>query len=222
MSDEQTESGRGRGALALAALMVVVLVGVAGYSLGLLSSIGPSDPIDTSAEAGFARDMQVHHDQGVELALIVRDRTEDPTVRLLAYDIATSQSQQSGQLYGWLTEWGLSQAGSEPSMAWMPQSGSPGPNQSEMSGTMSNSMNDQLMPGLATRAQIAELTAASGVTAERIFLILMMAHHQGAIEMANALLERADRSSVRTFATAIINSQTTEMDLMATMLEERS
>jgi len=44
---------------------------------GSLSSCG-------SAEAGFARDMQVHHDQGVELAMIVRDRTDDPDVRLLA------------------------------------------------------------------------------------------------------------------------------------------
>ncbi|MFM9877666.1 MAG: DUF305 domain-containing protein [Rhodoglobus sp.] len=102
MSDEQAESGSssGRGTLVLAALMVVALalVGVAGYSLGRFSGIGPSDPTDTSVEAGFARDMQVHHNQGVELALIVRDRTQDPAVRLLAYDIATTQAQQSGQL----------------------------------------------------------------------------------------------------------------------------
>ncbi|MDP3208591.1 MAG: DUF305 domain-containing protein [Rhodoglobus sp.] len=224
MSDEQAESGSGRGTLVLAALMVValVLVGVVGYSLGRLSSIGPSEPTDTSVEASFARDMQVHHDQGVELALIVRDRTRDPAVRLLAYDIATTQAQQSGQLYGWLNEWGLSQAGSEPSMTWMAQPGSPPPSHSGMSGIMSNGMNDELMPGLATRAQIAELTAASGVEAERIFLILMMAHHQGAVEMASAVLERTGRSTVRAFATAIINSQTAEMDLMATMLEERS
>ncbi|MFM9877665.1 MAG: DUF305 domain-containing protein [Rhodoglobus sp.] len=107
-------------------------------------------------------------------------------------------------------------------MTWMSQPGSPASNQSGMSDTMGDSMNDQLMPGLATRDQIAELTAASGVEAERIFLILMMAHHKGAVEMASAVLERTDRSAVRAFATAIINSRTAEMDSMATMLEERS
>ena len=40
--------------------------------------------------------MQVHHQQGVELAMIVRDGSDDPDVRLLAYDIATTQAQQSG------------------------------------------------------------------------------------------------------------------------------
>ena len=46
--------------------------------------------------------MQVHHLQGVELAMIVRDATDDHEVRLLGYDIATTQAQQAGQMYGWL------------------------------------------------------------------------------------------------------------------------
>ena len=97
----------------------MVVVAVVAFSVGRLSTLADAPPTDTSAEAGFARDMQVHHQQGVELAMIVRDESDDPDVRLLAYDIATTQAQQSGQLYGWLRGWGLSQAGTEPSMTWM-------------------------------------------------------------------------------------------------------
>ena len=106
-------------AVIIAAAVAIVIVAVAAFSIGRLSTLAEPTPTDTSAEAGFARDMQVHHQQGVELAMIIRDLTDDPDVRLLGYDIATTQAQQAGQMYGWLAEWDLSQAGSEPSMTWM-------------------------------------------------------------------------------------------------------
>ncbi|BDZ54184.1 hypothetical protein GCM10025870_12570 [Agromyces marinus] len=99
--------GIGRWAVVVAAAVAVVAVAAVSFSIGRLSTIGEEPPANASAEAGFARDMQVHHQQGVELAMIVRDATDDPDVRLLAYDQATAQAQQSGQMYGWLEEWGL-------------------------------------------------------------------------------------------------------------------
>ena len=63
--------------------------------------------------------MQTHHAQAVEMAFLVRDRTEDEEVRTVAYDIITSQQQQAGQMYGWLVQWGLDQTGSRPPMAWV-------------------------------------------------------------------------------------------------------
>ncbi len=78
------------------------------------------------------------------------------------------------------------------------------------------------MPGLATPDQIASLTAASGVEAERTFLTLMIDHHQGAVEMAEGLLDRSDHSVVRAFATSVVASQSAEIDLMRSMLAERS
>ncbi|HAM26051.1 MAG TPA: DUF305 domain-containing protein [Microbacteriaceae bacterium] len=213
-------AGTGRVALIVTALVTAVVVGVVAFSAGRLSTLGDASPADTSAEAGFARDMQVHHDQGVELAMIVRDRTDDPEVRLLAYDIALTQKQQSGQLYGWLTQWGLSQAAPEPSMTWMTRPG--------LAGTATGHTHDaaltpgERMPGLATPAQIAALTAASGVDAERIFLTLMIAHHQGALEMAEAALDRSSNSAVRGFANAVITSQTSEIDVMKSMLAHRA
>jgi uncharacterized protein (DUF305 family) len=215
-------AGAGRVVLLITALVTAVLVGVVAYSAGRLSALGDVGPADTSAEAGFARDMQVHHNQGVELAMMVRDRTDDPEVRLLGYDIALAQGQQSGQLYGWLTQWGLSQAGSEASMIWMTWMTRPG-----RAGTAAGHAHTAVltpgerMPGLATPAQVAELSAASGVDAERIFLALMIAHHEGALEMAEAALDRSGHAAVRAFATSVITSQTSEIDVMKSMLTRR-
>jgi len=149
--------------------------------------------------------------------MIIRDRTEDDAVRLLAYDIATTQAHQAGQLYGWLVEWGLRQAGSEPPMTWMM---SPGPLGEE--GDQAAHAMGALMPGMATPTQMAELSAKSGFEAERLFLSLMIAHHQGALEMAEAVLDRTNRPGVRTFADAVLLSQTSEIDLMTRLLAERA
>ncbi|MFC5929325.1 DUF305 domain-containing protein [Cryobacterium melibiosiphilum] len=208
--------------LLVAIMLTALVVGVAAFSVGRLSTLVDPRPSDTSAEAGFARDMQTHHNQGVELALIIRDRTDDEAVRRLAYDITVTQGQQSGQMYAWLVLWDLSQAGAEPSMTWMTR---PAPTDS---GSDSGHAHDtehvagEPMPGLATSEQIASLTAASGIDAEREFLTLMIAHHQGAVEMAEAVLDRSDNSTVRGFANAVVLSQKSEIDLMTGMLEDRS
>ena len=98
MPPARRRPGARRLILIVAALISAVAVGLVGFSIGRLSTINNPTPVSTSAEAGFARDMQVHHLQGVELAMIIRDLTDDDAVRLLGYDIATTQAQQAGQL----------------------------------------------------------------------------------------------------------------------------
>lgn len=208
--------------LVIAGLVVVAVVGVLAFSAGRLSVGAPQAPGTTSAEAGFARDMQEHHQQGVELAMIVRDRTDDPETRLLAYDIATTQSQQSGQLYGWLTGWGLSQAAAEPSMTWMTRPATVGGAAGAHDHGGGAHTPGEPMPGLATPEQIAQLRSASGVAAERTFLTLMIAHHRGAVEMADAVLARTENRTVRTFAEGVVASQTSEIALMESMLAARA
>ncbi|MET0975860.1 MAG: DUF305 domain-containing protein [Leifsonia sp.] len=210
----------GRFALAAVALVAVVVTGLLAYSFGRVSTLGDPTPTDTSAEAGFARDMQAHHVQGVEMAMIVRDLTDDPDVRLLAYDIATTQGQQSGQLYGWLSEWGLSQSGSEPSMTWMTRPGRTG--SAHAHGAAVGHTPGGPMPGMATAAELGELRGLQGVAAERLFLTLMIRHHEGALEMAEALLDRSGNTVVTTFADGVVASQTAEIELMTGMLAERS
>ncbi|BDZ65252.1 DUF305 domain-containing protein [Agromyces mangrovi Wang et al. 2018] len=208
------------GALVVGALVVVALVAVA-FALGRISTLGQADPTTVSAEAGFARDMQVHHLQGVDLALIIRDTSDDPDMERLAYDMATVQAQQAGQMYGWLEEWGLPQAGSEPQMTWMTRPALAGAEGEHADHDASTHTPGDPMPGLATFDQVETLRAAEGVEAERIFLTLMIRHHEGALEMSEALLARSTHPVVTSLAQAILDSQAAEIDLMTRLLDDR-
>jgi uncharacterized protein (DUF305 family) len=203
--DPSPERRHRASAIIVTGLIAAVVAGAGTYWWGSATA-GTSTPVTTSAEAGFARDMQVHHLQGVDMAMIVRDGTDDPGMRRMAYDMATTQAHQAGQLYGWLAAWGLNQLGSQPPMTWMGHTG-------QGMGA--------LMPGMATPEQMSALSAAAGVEAERVFLRLMIAHHRGALEMSEAVIERSGHPVVLAFARGVLLSQRSETALMTTMLEER-
>jgi len=177
-----------------------VAVLAAGVALAqLLASVPPGND---SAEAGFARDMIVHHGQAVQMAENVRNRTNSGAMRLLASDISLTQQVQIGIMQGWLGVWGLPITGSEPAMAWM---GHP------IKG---------LMPGMATPDEISRLSKLPPDRADVLFLRLMIAH-QAAIPMARAVLKRTDEPEVRQLANSIISSQTAEIENMKAMVDER-
>jgi uncharacterized protein (DUF305 family) len=193
-----------------------VLVALAALLIGVLGTLWvvqarSSAPAEFGADAGFARDMQTHHAQAVEMAFLIRDRSSDEELRTVAYDIITSQQQQAGQMYGWLVQWGLPQTGGRPPMAWV--GGQHAATHAQAFGSM---------PGMATAAQLDELRAATGVEAERIFLRLMIAHHEGGVAMANAAVADARTTEVRTLAAAIAAAQTSEIALLQGLLDARS
>ena len=78
------------------------------------------------------------------------------------------------------------------------------------------------MPGLATPEQLAELKAASGVPAEKLYLTLMIAHHEGGIEMAQAVLDRSTNRVVTALARGMIAAQQSEIDYMNELLAARN
>ncbi|GAA3736723.1 DUF305 domain-containing protein [Leifsonia bigeumensis] len=205
--------------IVLAILGVAALV-IAGFLAGRLTTPAEVVPNDTSAEAGFARDMQLHHQQAVEMSMIVRDETDDPDIRLLAYDIALAQQQQAGQMFSWLTVWGLPQAASEPSMTWMVRPGRSGTGHDHGAGEAAH-VPGEPMPGLATDEQMAELSAATGVEAENLYLTLMIAHHKGGIDMAEAILDRSTNRVVTNLARGMIAAQQSEIDYMQELLAQR-
>jgi uncharacterized protein (DUF305 family) len=221
MAPEKSPSAGGRGRLVAAVVVAALLVGAGAFAVGRVTAPVVSAPSTTSAEAGFARDMQEHHNQAVEMSYIVRDATDDPEVRLLALDIATAQSQQSGQMFGWLTVWNLPQTASEPSMTWMsrpPITGGGHAHTAEPDSGAAHTPGGE-MPGLATPEQLAELRSLTGTDAERLFLTLMIAHHRGGVEMAEAVLERTDERVVRSFATGVVSAQTGEIGYMQDLLD---
>jgi uncharacterized protein (DUF305 family) len=180
-----------------------VLVLLAGCSAGTTAALLVTRaPGNDSAEAGFARDMMVHHAQAVEMAEIVRAKTESNEIRILASDTALTQQAQIGQMQGWLGVWGLPITGTEPAMAWMGH-----PTQGRM-------------PGMATPEDVNRLRNAPPEEADAMFLRLMIPHHQAAVPMAEAILKETDRPEVERLASAIVASQRTEIATMRDMLKD--
>ncbi|MPZ29304.1 MAG: DUF305 domain-containing protein [Micromonosporaceae bacterium] len=185
----------------LTVLAVAAFVAAVAAATLTIDRIRDHHPGERSAEAGFARDMAVHHAQAVEMAELVRDRTDNPAVRTLAVDITLTQQAQIGRMQGWLDSWGLPMSGGRPPMAWM---GMP---------------TDGPMPGMATRQQLNELADLAGPAADRRFLQLMIDHHRAGVAMAEAVLEHTRRPEVRRLAKAMVASQTSEIAAMQDLLD---
>ncbi|MFB4319396.1 DUF305 domain-containing protein [Actinomadura sp. 21ATH] len=204
---------RGRRATAVLAALVLAVAGV----LVAWQALRPDRPGSDGPEAGFARDMSVHHAQAVRMSFLVRDGSGDERVRLLAYDIINTQSAQIGMMTAWLDEWGLPKADPAGRMRWMAGHGGHGGGRAGP-GTGGGAAP---MPGMATRDQLAGLERASGRDAEVRYLQLMIAHHRGGVAMAEAVLARTGHPRVRRLARTMVAGQRSEITLMTDMLRER-
>ncbi|MFF7216858.1 DUF305 domain-containing protein [Streptomyces sp. NPDC008238] len=201
--------GAGRPMLALAGSMVLVVLAALAFTLLTARPSSGGTPGTDSPDAGFARDMVIHHQQAVEMSLIVRDRTDDEDVRRLAYDVINTQANQRGMLLGWLDVWGLPKSSSKPPMTWMGHD------------TAYTPHDGSLMPGMATDTELRRLQAAHGKAAAVLYLRLLTAHHKGGVEMAAAAADLARTDQVRRLAAGMVQGQEAEIRLMADMLTAR-
>ncbi|MEU3125900.1 DUF305 domain-containing protein [Streptomyces sp. NPDC053741] len=190
-------------AVGLVLLMVVRPSAASPAGSGAASAV----PAEGSADVGFARDMSVHHQQAVEMAFLVRDRTDDEDVRRLAYDIINTQANQRGMMLGWLESWDRPKSSDRPPMEWMGHPVTPS--------------DGSLMPGMATDTELDRLRAADGKDAEVLFLRLMTVHHRAGADMARAAAGAAGTDEIRSLAAGMARAQESEISLMADMLKAR-
>jgi uncharacterized protein (DUF305 family) len=195
--------------IAGAAAALLVAAGAITYAVAEDEGPDTTVPSADSADAGFARDMAVHHQQAVEMAYIVRDRTTDEEVRRLAYDIAQTQANQRGMLLGWLDLWGLPKVSADPPMTWMGMA------------DMASGKDGALMPGMATNTELKKLQTLSGKQAEVLYLQLMTDHHKGGIHMAEGCVAKCTVGVEKRLAQGMVDAQQSEIQLMADMLKER-
>ncbi|MGW3283199.1 DUF305 domain-containing protein [Streptomyces sp. NPDC001002] len=200
---------RQAGLIAGAAVAALIAAGGITYAVAEDGGSSSSVPAADSADAGFARDMAVHHQQAVEMSYIVRDRTKDTDVRRLAYDIAQTQANQRGMLLGWLDLWGLPKVSADPPMTWMGM------------GDMASGKDGALMPGMATNTEMKKLGELSGKQAEVFYLQLMTDHHKGGIHMAEGCVAKCSVDVEKRLAQGMVAGQQSEIQLMADMLKER-
>lgn len=149
-------------------------------------------------DVAFARDMIPHHRQAIEMADLAADRAGSAEVRTLADRIRQAQDPEITQMAGWLTEWG------QPL---------PGP------GQHTGQDEHHGMPGMMTGTEMATLAGAAGAEFDRLFLDMMIRHHEGAVRMAEILRSDGVHPAVRQLAEAISTSQQSEIDEMRGLLE---
>ena len=125
-------------------------------------------------DVDFATNMIPHHQQAVEMAAMVPDRSTNPAVLKLASDISAAQGPEIETLKVFLVQWKDGADNPDPSQSPDAHQGHDG---------MDPSMN---MQGMVDAAAIANLASLKGPEFDKSWMQAMISHHEGAIDMANA------------------------------------
>jgi uncharacterized protein (DUF305 family) len=159
----------------------------------------------TAADVHFVTGMIMHHAQAILIAGWAPTHGASESIRVLCERIVVGQRDEIASLQRWLRDRDEFVPSGDPQGETMPGMDHP-----------------TLMPGMLTPEQLAQLDGASGPEFDRLFLTLMIQHHQGAITMVEQLLSAtgaAQDGPVFRFAADIHADQTTEIDRMSRMLE---
>jgi uncharacterized protein (DUF305 family) len=160
---------------------------------------GPVSPIEgeaNEADIEFVQMMIPHHAQAVEMTELARRHAVDRDVRRLAARIRAAQGPEILTMSAWLEEHGVS---TEPSDGHGDHGVTP-------------------MAGMLTPKQMDDLAAARGRAFDRLFLRGMIAHHRGALEMADTVAVEGIDVRVSELAADIDLTQSTEIALMRDLL----
>jgi len=185
------------------ALVLTALVLLTGCAQSNNTAVAPNDQAskisgDSALANGedimFAQMMIPHHSQAVEMSGYAKTNTTNPDVLALAVKISAEQQPEIDLMGGLLHEWGIHDM---PGMHHM--------------GTGED--------GMLSDSAIAELKMATGADFDRQFLTGMISHHQGAIAMAQGVLDGGKNPDVHTLANNIITSQTAGIAQMQEMLK---
>ncbi len=161
------------------------------------TSSGEVSEAHNDADTEFAQMMIVHHEGAIEMADLATDKAESAEVKDLAERIAQAQGPEIEQMTAWLEAWG--------------EDVSP----SEHGGMDHGGME---MDGMSQEEMMAHLEGLEGQEFDQAFLEGMIAHHQGAVEMADAELAEGENPEALALAEKIISDQEAEIAEMQEML----
>jgi len=149
----------------------------------------PATGAHNDADVAFSTGMIPHHAQAVTMADMAATMATNADVKTLAATIKAAQAPEINQMSGWLTGWGQ-----------------PVPD------TTMGGMN--MGDGMMTDAEMSQLGKATGAAFDRMWLQMMIKHHQGAVAMAKTELRSGSNADAKKLAEAIITSQTAEITKM--------
>ena len=184
--------------LAVVAAAALLATGCGGEDPALdpQSTAGASDTGLNDADVTFLQGMIPHHEQATEMAELVADRSDRDELRQFADKIIADQSAEIQQMES------LLEAGGE-------EAGAGHGGMGGMSGQMEES-------------EMAELEAMEGAEFDLMFLDMMTRHHEGAIEMAEQVIDDGENADVKQLANGIIEAQRAEIEQMASWREDWS
>ena len=174
--------------------------------------VAPAGP-HNQADITFAQMMLVHHQGAIAMADLAPTRASSPAVKALAVKIKAAQTPEIKEMSGWLAAWAPST-----DMNGMPMTTSSDA-MGGMSGMTHAAGTTAAMPGMMSDALMSQLTAASGTAFDKLFLQLMITHHQGALTMANTEETTGQNPAALALANSIITSQTAEIATMQDLLK---
>ena len=154
----------------------------------------------SSADVIFMQEMIIHHQQALEMSILASDRTNNESVLDLAERIKVSQDDEILFMSDWLTERSKTASDLE---------------HKHHHDTSHNMM------GMATSDQMRELRSSKGTEFDRLYLTLMINHHDGAVKMVEHLRDQpgsAYDASLDEFVSDVENDQAAEIERMNGLL----
>jgi len=163
-------------------------------------------------DAVFMQMMIVHHQQAVDMVAMMDERSADSKTRLMGERIALSQASEIAMMRAWLQE-------REEPVEWDGHTHLGGHHMHHMS----DDPDTPVMHGMLSPREMEELKASSGLEFDRRFLTGMIKHHEGAIDMVNALSAiegSAEDPLLSEFLGGVISDQSAEIIRMQILLRD--
>jgi uncharacterized protein (DUF305 family) len=172
------------------------------------ASTGAEAPTEAhnDADVTFAQGMIVHHRGAIAMADLAAERAENPQVQDLAERISAAQGPEIDTMTSWLEAWGED----------VPEGMSM---ESASSGGHGGMGEETSAAGRDMEASMAELEAAPAGEFDRMFLEMMIEHHQGAVEMAQTEQAEGENPEAVELAQTIETDQTQEIQEMQQLLQ---
>lgn len=167
-------------------IVVVLLVAAMLLTLACGTKGQPAVPYDLQ----FIDEMVAHHQAAIDMSLPADSNAMRPELKEFARKVVEDQSREVEMMKGWRRQW---YAGRPPTPTIM------------------------AMPGMATSMKGMDsrhMLTMKGAEYDRMYVDMMIPHHEGAIVMAREALVKSQRPEIRELAQQIIDSQQGGIDLM--------
>ena len=177
----------------------------------------------SDADITFAQLMISHHGQAVQMGDMALQQANSAEVTDLATQIKAAQDPEIRQMRGWLQQWGAPEqmdgmdGMDHGAMGHGDTDSGSGDSGSGDSG--SGDSGGQSAGGMMSDADMGALGGASGADFDRMWLTMMIAHHEGAIKMAEQVKAESTNPDVTALADAVVAGQKKEIDTMQQLLD---